>query len=188
VDARVISATNRDLRARTDAGDFREDLFYRLNVITIGVPSLWARIDDLEPLAVHFLGETARRDGLSPHELSPAALATLRQHSWPGNVRELQNVIERLVVMADGGRISAPDVERALRPGREATGEDVSIPGLRDARAAFERAFITRSLDAHDWHIQDTAEALGINRSHLWKKMRSLRITPHDDEPARPRG
>lgn len=177
VDVRVIAATNHDLRDLTEAGDFREDLFYRLNVIGIRVPSLTQRPEDLDALAEHFLERAGREHGLECRSLSPAALATLRQHTWPGNVRELQNVIERLVVMGGGERVDARTVTAALRPEAAAsTDEDTALPGLREARRDFERDFIARTLEEHGWRIQKTADSLGINRSHLWKKMRRLGI------------
>jgi two-component system nitrogen regulation response regulator NtrX len=176
VDARVIAATHRDLGALTEAGDFREDLFYRLNVIPIRVPSLSERGDDLSALTDRFLGLAARQHGPPARHLSPAALATLRQYPWPGNVRELQNVVERLVVMGDVDRIGAKAVAAALRPEGAPVGDASPLTGLREARREFERAFITRTLEEHRWRIQEAASALEIDRSHLWKKMRSLRI------------
>jgi two-component system nitrogen regulation response regulator NtrX len=176
VNVRVIAATHRDLRALTESGDFREDLYYRLNVIPIRIPPLVARIDDLGALTDHFLTLTAREHALPRPQLTAAALAMLGRHTWPGNVRELENVVERLLVMGDGERIAAQDVSVALRPEGEPVEDGISLTGLREARREFERAFITRTLQEHGWRIQEAAASLEIDRSHLWKKMRTLGI------------
>jgi two-component system, NtrC family, nitrogen regulation response regulator NtrX len=184
VDVRLVAATHRDLRADVDAGRFREDLYYRLNVITIRLPPLRSRIEDIAPLAHHFLRLGGAEDP-RPLSFSPAALAVLGAHRWPGNVRELRNVVERLVVSCSRERIDTADVEDVLHdapPEEEPAGE-----GLRALRDRVERAYIVQTLEATGWRIQETAARLGIDRTYLWKLMRRLGIEPPSGEP-RPTG
>lgn len=172
VDARVLAATNADLQAAIDEDTFREDLYYRLNVLTIAMPPLRERRDDIPDLAAHFLSEAAGDE--APPELGEDALAVLMSHDWPGNVRELENAIERLVVLSEGGPIGAGAVQDALNgPEREAPSEDVD---LRSARDRFEAAYIRQALRAHDGAVQATANALGIDRSSLWRKMEEYEL------------
>lgn len=177
VDVRVLAATNRNLDEAVEEGSFREDLFYRLNVLILRVPPLRDRPDDLAPLIEHLYQRSCNENGIAPRPFSPAALALLREHSWPGNVRELQNVIERLTVMSEGDMILAGEVREGLRIEEQAPRTDANL-GLRGAREQFERDYIARALAFHGWRIQETAVSLGINRGHLWKKMKSLGIEP----------
>lgn len=174
VDVRLIAATNKDLAAEVREGNFREDLFYRLNVVTIELPPLRHRREDIPGLVDHFLEAHCREIGTSAKELSPAAVAELVAYDWPGNIRQLANVVERLVVFSGRPSIGAGEVRQAIRERPVAEGPETL--DLREARKEFERAFITTSLQSHGWRIQETADALGINRSHLWKKMRKLGI------------
>lgn len=171
-DPRILAATNADLQAAIDADAFREDLYYRLNVLTIEVPPLRERREDIPELAAHFLSEAA--DDESPPELDEAALAVLMSHDWPGNVRELQNVIRRLVVLSEGSDIGAGAVQQALS--RDAEASEVSEFDLRAARDRFEAAYIRQALRAHDGAVKATAEALGIDRTSLWRKMEVYEI------------
>jgi two-component system nitrogen regulation response regulator NtrX len=187
VDVRVISASNKDLRDAIAHGAFREDLFYRLNVIPLRVPPLRERRDDIPALVDHFLREIASDQGLKPKTIHPQALDAMLHYRWPGNVRELRNAIERLLIMAAGPVIGPEDLAPALggagRPEGEATASlapDAALP-LKDARAAFERDFIGRSLKAHDFNVSKTADALGLERSHLHRKIKMLGIEVRSD-------
>ncbi|MFZ5877113.1 MAG: sigma-54-dependent transcriptional regulator [Nitrospirota bacterium] len=186
VDVRVISASNKDLPDAIVRGAFREDLFYRLNVIPLHVPPLRDRRDDIPALVDHFLREIASAQGLKPKTIHPLALDALTRYRWPGNVRELRNTIERLLIMTPRSVIGPDDltltVAGAERPAGTAsppsTADDLS---LKDARAAFERDFIGRALRAHDFNVSKTADALGLERSHLHRKIKTLGIEVRPD-------
>ncbi|MBS1820330.1 MAG: sigma-54-dependent Fis family transcriptional regulator [Acidobacteria bacterium] len=190
VDARVLAATNKDLLAEIRAGNFREDLYFRLNVIPVYVPPLRDRQEDIPLLADHFMGEFAGEYGRRPKRFDHGALARLQQYEWPGNVRELRNVIERLVIMVPGDVIQAEDLG-FLAPGvaRVVTGETLESTrlSLHDAREQFERDFILRTLAEQHGNMSRTAEVLGVERSNLYKKMRGYGIAPsrrpEADEP-----
>ena len=168
VDVRVISATNRDLEAAMEAGSFREDLFYRLNVFPIRIPPLRERPEDIERLAGHFLARFAESVGRSLSGLRDDAVAKLCAHSWPGNVRELENVIERAVILARGSEICCEDLDFGPRP---PTAEDP--PRLLDhALADMERKRLVEALEKHHGHKADVARELGINRSTLYYRLR----------------
>jgi two-component system, NtrC family, nitrogen regulation response regulator NtrX len=182
VDVRVLAATNKDLPAEIRAGHFREDLYFRLNVIPIFVPPLRDRIEDIPLLAEHFMEQFAREYGRRVKSLDPGAIGVLQRYSWPGNVRELRNVIERLIIMVPGDRIAAHDLAflggafasvplEAARP--TASGESLS---LHAARMRFEREFILRVLEEQEGNISRAAEVLGVERSNLYRKMRGLGI------------
>ena len=179
VDVRVLAATNKDLRSAIEAGSFRDDLFFRLNVIPIFVPPLRERRSDIEPLAEHFLAEFARQYGHRAKKLDKAALTVLRSHDWPGNVRELRNVLERLAIMVAGETIGSDDL--AFLPGGRRTDGDADPTGsaltLQQARERFERDYIIRELVAQRGNISRTADALGVERSNLYRKMRAFGIT-----------
>jgi two-component system nitrogen regulation response regulator NtrX len=177
VDVRVIAATNKDLGVEIRHGRFREDLYFRLNVIPISVPPLRERGDDVVRLAQHFVADFSREYGRRSKTFSPAATDLLRMYHWPGNVRELRNTIERLMIMVPGDVVQAPDLaflEMAGRPA--ATTPSESVGPLFEARDAWERAYILKALAVHEGHISRTAEALGLERSNLYKKMRALGI------------
>jgi two-component system nitrogen regulation response regulator NtrX len=179
VDVRVIAATNKDLAAEIRAGRFREDLYFRLNVIPIFVPPLRDRDEDIPRLAEHFMAEFAREYGRRPKTIDPSALAGLRRYRWPGNVRELRNVIERLMIMVPGDTITAKDLaflEGASAPWPEAAAGEL-LP-LHEARDRFERDYILRALAAQQGNISRTAEVLGVERSNLYRKMRAFGIAP----------
>ncbi len=182
VDVRVIAATNSDLEQGIALGRFREDLYYRLNVIPLHVPPLRDRREDIPLLVERFLQRFASEAGREPPELSPRAMDRLIAYPWPGNIRELQNIAERLVVMTPAARvevehlpaqITAPERETLLRAGG---------PKLADARAHFEREFLLDQLRANDWNISRTASVVGMARESLSRKLRSLGI---DVEKAR---
>ncbi len=184
VDVRVIAASNKPLEEEIQKGNFREDLFYRLNVIPFDVPPLRERAEDIPLLANYFLLLFSQEYGKRKKTLSRAAMDLLLQHPWPGNVRELRNVMERMVIMVPGDTIQDTDVSPSLRvrPGlasETAVEADMLWDGpLRDARERFERQYILRRLkDAH-WNITRTAERLGIERSNLHRKMKAYGIEP----------
>ena len=181
VDVRVIAATNKDLGAEIRNGRFREDLYFRLNVLPISVPLLRDRGDDVIRLAQHFVAEFAREYGRRPKSFAPAAIDVLKAYHWPGNVRELRNTIERLMIMVPGDVIEGVDLSFLEVTGRIA----VAVPAgpvvpLFEARDAWERSYILSALAANDGNISRTAEALQLERSNLYKKMRGLGIDRDD--------
>src|SRR5512132_1086153 len=179
VDVRILAATNKDLPAEIRAGRFREDLYFRLNVIPIFVPPLRDREADVPLLAEHFIAELAREYGKRPQRLDPGAAAGLRSYRWPGNVRELRNVIERLMIMVPGETITLNDLAflDGGAFGAADTAEGTPLL-LHEARDRFERDYILRALAAQQGNISRTAEALGIERSNLYRKMRAFGIMP----------
>jgi two-component system nitrogen regulation response regulator NtrX len=179
VDVRVIAASNRNLEALIRDGRFREDLFYRLNVIPIEVPPLRARAEDIPLLVEHFIRTFSAENGKRVKTLSGEALAYFLAYDWPGNVRELRNMVERLVIMAPRAVIEAEDLPAPLRP-KEGWGDggEARERTLREARDGFERAYILAELRANDWNVTRASERLGIERSHLYRKLRAYGITP----------
>ena len=179
VDVRVIAATNKDLPSEIRAGRFREDLYFRLNVIPIFVPPLRERDQDVILLAEHFIAEFAREYGRRPKHLDSGAATGLRSYRWPGNVRELRNVIERLMIMVPGDTITLPNLA-FLGDGEMVGAEHLAAPPmpLHEARDRFERDYILRALAAHHGNISRTADALGVERSNLYRKMRGFGIAP----------
>ncbi|MEO6235462.1 MAG: sigma-54 dependent transcriptional regulator [Vicinamibacterales bacterium] len=178
VDVRVIAATNKDLPTEIRAGRFREDLYFRLNVIPIFVPPLRNRDNDIALLADYFMAEFAREYGRRPKRLDAGAATGLHSYRWPGNVRELRNVIERLMIMVPGDTISLSDL--AFLDGATSSPEAVGTPPLplHEARERFERDYILRALAAQNGNISRTAEVLGVERSNLYRKMRAFGIVP----------
>jgi two-component system, NtrC family, nitrogen regulation response regulator NtrX len=177
VDARVIAATNKDLEEEIARGNFREDLFYRLNVIPFFVPPLRERKEDIPLLARHFLKEISAAYSRRPREITDAAIDTLMRYSWPGNVRELRNVIERIVIM--NPTATRYDMKHlpplVYRDGsRRSLGPEFS--SLHQARAAYERDYILKKLDESHGNVSRAAEVLGLERSHLYRKMKTLGI------------
>jgi two-component system, NtrC family, nitrogen regulation response regulator NtrX len=177
VDVRVIAASNRDLTTLLGGG-FREDLFYRLNVIPIEVPPLRARKEDIPLLIDHFIRVFCAENGKRLKTIPSEALAYFMTYDWPGNVRELRNMVERLVIMAPADIIEVDDLPAPLRPEETVSGEESRERSLRDARDNFERAYILAELRANDWNVTRTADRLGIERSHLYRKIKAYNITP----------
>jgi two-component system, NtrC family, nitrogen regulation response regulator NtrX len=181
VDVRVLAATNKALPAEIRTGRFREDLYFRLNVIPIFVPPLRDRQDDIPLLADHFMALMAAEYGRRPKRLASEAAARLQHYTWPGNVRELRNVIERLMIMVPGDTITAQDLAFLGHDGvpnaTAAPAEDGSLP-LAEARERFERDYILQALSANQGNISRTADMLGVERSNLYKKMRAFGIAP----------
>jgi two-component system nitrogen regulation response regulator NtrX len=181
VDARVVAATNKELQGEIRGGHFREDLYFRLNVIPIFVPPLRERPEDIPLLANHFMAEFAREYGKRPKRFDGGATSVMGQYLWPGNVRELRNVTERLMIMVPGDTISATDLAFLnANPQAEAhLGEAISGKlSLHDARDRFERDLILRTLAEQQGNMSRTAEVLGVERSNLYRKLRSFGITP----------
>ena len=185
VDVRVIAATNKDLQEEIRQGRFREDLFFRLNVVPIVIPPLRERVEDIPLLADEFLSELARHSGLGKKRLTPEALEALKRYAWPGNVRELRNVIERLVIMAHGEEIRLEHLPSEIR---EAS-EPLSHPGeepwfvcedFKQARSLFEKEFLRRKLAQFKGNISQTAEAIGLERRYLHRKLKALGLTGRD--------
>jgi two-component system nitrogen regulation response regulator NtrX len=181
VDARVLAATNKDLPSEIRAGRFREDLYFRLKVVPIFVPPLRERSEDIPLLVDYFMAMLAQEYGRRPKALSEEAGMALRRYPWPGNVRELRNVVERLMIMAPDERVEARDVS-FLGQGPAAAVELTSMASLHDARDRFEREYILRALAAQRGNISRTAEALGVERSNLYRKMRGFGIAPRRAE------
>ena len=181
IDARVLAATNKDLPAEIRAGRFREDLYFRLNVIPIFVPPLRDRLDDIARLADHFMAEFAREYGKKSKTFEPDALDVIQQYVWPGNVRELRNVIERLMIMVPGDAIAASNLSfldpNALKR-TDLPDAPVDRLTLHEARDRFERDLILRTLAAQQGNMSRTAEVLGVERSNLYRKMKAFGIAP----------
>ncbi|MDN7425133.1 sigma-54 dependent transcriptional regulator [Burkholderia sp. AU45388] len=181
IDIRVVAATHRDLAAAVANGTFREDLFYRLNVIPLHLPPLAERVADILPLAAHFLGSAA---GMRALHLTNDAQRALLDHRWPGNVRELRNVMERAAALAPGPAVSAADLGLAAVPARESGAEAVpahllDMP-LPDALATLERAAILRALERANGNRAEAARQLGIGRQSLYARMANLGIERDD--------
>ncbi len=180
VDVRVLAATNKELEEEINAGRFREDLFYRLNVVPISVPALRERREDIELLVIYFLQQLAIRDGLPARSITDEALKALTALDWPGNVRELRNTVERLVILANAPVIGINDVERLV--GRRAAepaglGALVECGTFEEFKQEAERAFLVVKLRAFDWNVSETARALDMPRSNLYKKIERYGLT-----------
>ncbi len=179
VDVRFVAATNKDLEEEVAEGRFREDLFYRLNVITLNLPPLRERPEDIEPLARHFLKKIAAKSRRSVEGIADAALASLQAYHWPGNVRELENVMERCTILARGGMITPAllpfKAARKTAPSGDSNEEPLS---LRDA----ERLQVIRALRTTDWNKSQGAQILGITRKTLDRKIKEFGLTPEDLE------
>ena len=179
IDVRVLAATNKDLAAEIAAGRFREDVYYRLNVVPIHVGPLRERREDIPLLVRHFLQTLSERGGMTPRDMAGDALEALTKLEWPGNVRELRNAVERLLILASGPQITLADVERLT--GRRAT-DSAGLGALADVgtfeqfKHAAERAFLLHKLRQFDWNVSETARALEMPRSNLYKKIERYRL------------
>jgi two-component system nitrogen regulation response regulator NtrX len=180
VDVRVLSATNKNLEAEITEQRFREDLFYRLNVVPIHVPPLRERREDIPLLVAHFVNVLTKREGVAPRTVAPEAVERLSKLDWPGNVRELRNTIERLLILAAGPRVTADDVGRL--GGRHDT-DQTGLGSLLDCKTfeefkhAAERAFLLAKLREYDWNVSETARGLDMPRSNLYKKIERYGLT-----------
>jgi two-component system, NtrC family, nitrogen regulation response regulator NtrX len=182
VDVRVVAATNKDLEAEIERGAFREDLYFRLNVIPIRVPPLRERTEDIPELIREFTGEFSFATNQPSKTFSDEAVEILMRYHWPGNVRELKNLVERLVIMTASDRIGPADIPAPFNKSAGAPAEtEVSTSDFhtyREARAQFEKAFIARKLKEHNGNISHTAEAIGLERSNLHKKIKAYGLEP----------
>jgi two-component system nitrogen regulation response regulator NtrX len=174
VDVRVIAATNKDLEKEIAAGNFREDLFYRLAVIPFHVAPLRERREDIPVLATAFVDEFCAESGARVKAIAAKAMDAIQAYAWPGNVRELRNLMERLVLMTPGDRITAEDLPDAVRIGEVRPGPSGGT--LEEARRAFEREWLLAKLREHGWNVSRTAEAVGLARESLSRKIRALKI------------
>ncbi|MBI4822701.1 MAG: sigma-54-dependent Fis family transcriptional regulator [Nitrospirae bacterium] len=174
VDLRVIAATNKDLKEEVKKGTFREDLYFRLNVIPISIPPLRERKEDISLLVKYFLETIAKEYGKPPKKISEPALKSLMEQHWHGNVRELKNTIERLVIMTSGDVIEGKDI---LFPETLRT-DYLTHKNLKKAKDAFEKDFLLNQLAQNNWNVSKTADALGIERSNLHRKIKTLGINP----------
>jgi len=180
VDVRVMAATNKNLEAEIAAGRFREDLYYRLNVVPIHVPPLRERREDIPLLAQYFVASLTARDGITPRTLREDAVERLSAFDWPGNVRELRNTVERLLILSSGNEITARDVDRLA--GQRSV-DDTGLASLSHCRTfeefkdAAERAFLLGKLREYDWNVSETARAVEMPRSNLYKKIERYSLT-----------
>jgi two-component system nitrogen regulation response regulator NtrX len=174
VDVRVVAATNKDLEKAIEAGTFREDLFYRLNVVPIRVPPLRERREDIPMLITHFTEKMANREGAAPRPFSSDAIDRLSSLSWPGNVRELRNTVERLVILCSGDEVRADDVDLLAsgRTGGPASGgEFMGYETFAGFKEHAERAYIVHKLHENDWNVAETSRRIDMPRSNLYKKI-----------------
>jgi DNA-binding NtrC family response regulator len=172
VDVRVVAATHRDLAVEIEAGRFREDLFYRLNVLPIETPPLRERLDDLPMLVEHFVQRLAAESGYPPKTFSPEAYEVLRAMPWRGNVRELRNLVERLLILSPGDEVGRSELlGRATAGVGELSGALLALGTLKEFREASERLFLTTKLEENGWNVTQTAQAIQTPRSNLYKKL-----------------
>lgn len=174
VDVRVIAATNKILDAEIEQGNFRADLFYRLNVIPFEIPPLRERLEDVPALIEHFNQKFSRAYGKTPKRIESEALDALQTYSWPGNVRELRNTVERVVIMHSKARVNAADLP--VLGGEEPPAASFRFPSFKEATDAYHREFIQRKLAEAEGNVSRAAELMGVDRSHLYRRMKSLGI------------
>lgn len=182
VDVRVIAATNKDLQRLVESGDFREDLFFRLNVVPLVAPPLRKRKDDVPLLANHFLNQYAEENDFLPKTISEEAMKILCAYDWPGNIRELKNLVERLSIMVTGDEIASGDLPDMAGPQIARPQDGMVIPGLqsgkslREVRETVEQGYISEALQSYDWNVTQAAKFLGIERTNLHKKIKYYQI------------
>lgn len=180
VDVRVIAASNKDLEVEIKEGRFREDLYYRLNVIPFKVPSLKERASDIHALVSHFSDQFAKEGGFNRKIFSDQALEKMKTYAWPGNVRELRNFIERIYILTPGDFVDVPDLKVAgLATEVESSFGDIN--SFREARAKFEKEFLQKKITENNGNISKTAEAIGLERSYLHRKIKSYGIDTKED-------
>lgn len=181
VDVRVIAATNKDLEKEINNGRFREDLYYRLNVIPFHVPPLRERKADIPHLAAHFFEYFCSKESRETKSLDDDAMQAIKSYPWPGNVRELKNLIERLVIMSPGNTITRSQLPQAVcdkkdNDQEEQGGLNISAATFRNAKEEFEKEFLIQKLEENDWNISRTAEAIEVERSNLHRKIKAYKI------------
>jgi two-component system nitrogen regulation response regulator NtrX len=178
VNVRVVAASNKNLEAEVKAGNFRLDLFHRLNVVPIELPPLREREGDIALLAEHFLGRFSSAEAKSPPTLSDEAMDMLESYSWPGNIRELRNIMERLAILFPGKAVFASNMAGVIpRPERLSADETHGSTRLKETMRSVEKAEILKALEKNKWHMTRAAEELGLERSHLYKKMKAHGIS-----------
>jgi len=183
-DVRVLAATNKDLEKEMEAGRFRQDLFYRLNVIPLRIPPLRDRKEDIPPLIDRFLRDFAFKEGETEKRITDEVMAVLMRHDWPGNVRELKNIIERLIITTPATVISKGDISPLFEERKAETAAfepEFTSDSFRGAKQDFERQYIIRKLQEFDGNISRTAEAIGLERSHLHKKIKGYGLEVKGD-------
>jgi two-component system nitrogen regulation response regulator NtrX len=176
VDVRVIAATNKDLAAEIEKGRFRDDLYFRLNVIPIRVPPLRERREDIPALVKEFLKEMALNTNVALKEFSEEAIQVLKRYPWPGNIRELRNLVERLVIMTQAKEVRAEDIPAPFNKQTDAETaltSTLKAGSFKEAKENFEKAFIASKLQEFKWNVSQTADAIGIERSNLHKKIKA---------------
>src|SRR5436305_1322521 len=184
VDVRVVAATNRNLEEEIAAGRFREDLFYRLNVIPIRTPALREHLEDLQLLVEYFVRRYSDQNNYKPKDLTPEAMAHLKALPWKGNVRELKNLVERMLILSPGDQITREDVIAATGGARpELSTSLLAVGTLREFRDLSERMFLLHKLEENNWNVTQTAQAIDTPRSNLYKKLDQYDI--HREEPIR---
>ena len=183
VDVRFIAATNMDLEKEVAAGNFREDLYYRLNVIPLNLPPLRERPEDIEPLADHFLAKSAAKTGHRVSRVAPQALAAMRKYQWPGNVRELENVVERGVILSRGDEIGLDALPLKISEPNNTPpgGANGPVISLRES----ERIQVIRGLKQTRWNKSRTAKLLGVTRKTLDRKIKEFDLKPENTETAK---
>jgi two-component system nitrogen regulation response regulator NtrX len=186
VDARIISSSTADLRTEIEAGHFREDLYHRLSVVPVRVPSLAERRDDVPLLVSHFMKRLSATSGLPTREIGDDAMAVLQAHSWPGNVRQLRNIVERLLILASDDAAQAisadllpSDLGTSVQWGNGRGGDLVISLPLREAREIFERDYLVAQINRFGGNISRTAAFIGMERSALHRKLKSLGVGPN---------
>ena len=167
----MIAATNRDLTEMVTQQKFREDLYYRLCVVPVRMPSLRERREDVRPLAEYFLGEFCARNNFKPKSFDPAVFEALDGYSWPGNIRELRNTVERMAILTRGDLLQAESVPVEIRIARGSAGPRGN---LREAKESAEREHILRALEESKWNVSSAARVLGMERTNLHKRIRAL--------------
>jgi two-component system nitrogen regulation response regulator NtrX len=180
VDVRIIAASNKDLKQELEAGRFREDLYYRLNVIPIDVPPLRERTEDIPMLVEDFLEDFARDSGLGRKQVTDEVIRAMQGQPWPGNVRQLKNFIERLVIMVPDDVIRLHHLPESFlhHPRLTAGGSALNQLSFKEAKAQFERDYLQKKLAEHSWNISQTAESIGMERSHLHRKLKAYGLEP----------
>jgi DNA-binding NtrC family response regulator len=182
IDVRVIAATQRNLEAEVEAGRFREDLFYQLNVVPLELPPLRDHREDVPELLVHYVDHFVAREKLTYRRFSVGAQNYLRNYNWPGNVLELRNLVQRLLILGSADDIEQSEVEAALGALRREPDLAGRMPGvsfdqpLRQARESFEKAYLEYQLEKHEGNVSRMAQEVGMERTHLYRKLRSVGI------------
>ena len=175
VDVRVLAATNKRLEEEIEKGSFRSDLFFRLNVIPFEIPPLRERAEDVPLLIDHFNQRFARAYGKKPKRFDSGAIEAMQNYSWPGNVRELRNTVERIVIMHENHRVAQKDLPAF--GDAEPPASSYRFPSFKEASDAYHREFIQRKLDEAEGNVSRAAELMGVDRSHLYRRMRALGIS-----------